>query len=244
MVIGVLSDTHGNVELMHNAVVLLDGLGATRYFHLGDNYGDCDALIAEGYQVDRVPGIYATEYIEHTVPRKLKIKVDGVRFVLAHSEHDITTFDLDEADVVCVGHTHVYEVRDDVDRILVNPGHLKGPDSKGQVPSCGIIEIDDRRGVVKVRVIMLDGYVVEECSKALDIDLPPAVTEFADSNTEEIVTERRSRDRRVGERRSKQEETQVRIEHERRRKERRQMVRRQRDRLEQMRLDIDGAENI
>ena len=89
MIIGVLGDTHGNVELMHNAVVLLDGMGATRYFHLGDDYGDCDALIAEGYDVVRVPGMYGSEYIDQTVPKKVKETIAGIRFVLAHSEHDV-----------------------------------------------------------------------------------------------------------------------------------------------------------
>jgi len=79
MVIGVLSDSHGNLELMHNALVLLDRCGATRIYHLGDDYSDVDGLVAQGRTVGRVPGIYASEYKDPDVPNKLVETVDGIR---------------------------------------------------------------------------------------------------------------------------------------------------------------------
>ena len=231
MIIGVLSDSHGNLELMHNALVLLDSRGITRVYHLGDDYADAEGLVAEGRTVGRVPGIYAPEYKDPAVPNKLIETVDGIRIMFVHAEQDVTGADLAGADIVCVGHTHVRELRDDVHHLVVNPGHIKGPTSKGQAPSCAVIETGAGRATI--HILGLDGRVLDEISK----DFRSRTVRNGMDDNEHVhrphdVDRRKRKERRKAKRRRKQEESQSRKQTERRRHERREHVRRRRDRAE------------
>jgi len=231
MIIGLISDSHGNLELVHNAVVLLDRTGATRYVHLGDNYADVDQHIADGYMVERVPGIYASEYQRRTVPRQLTKTIDGVAFLFTHTEGDVTAADRGMADVICVGHTHIYEIRDEPACLVVNPGHLKGPVSKNRPPSCAVIETDS--GFVTVKILGLDGTVIDEVRRGFGPSADRAVSDGREYVNEARRADRRKRkERRKAERRQKRDETALRKQAERRRRERRQRVRRRRDRTE------------
>jgi len=231
MVIGVLSDSHGNLELMHNALVLLDGCGITRVYHLGDDYSDAEGLVAEGRTVGQVPGIYGPEYTDPAVPNKLVETVDGIRIMFVHAEQDVTGADLAVSDIVCAGHTHIAELRDDVHHLVVNPGHLKGSTSKSQAPSCAVIETGAGRATV--RIMGLDGRVLDEISKDFR---PRSVRNGLDDNKVGSrpldVNRRKRKERRKAERRRKQEEALSRKQAERRRLERRERVRRHRDRAE------------
>ena len=238
MVIGVLSDSHGNLELMHNALVLLDTCGVTRVYHLGDDYSDTEQLVAEGRTVGRVPGIYAQEYKDPAVPNKLVENVDGIRIMFVHAEQDVTGADLAASDIVCVGHTHIHELRDDVHHLMVNPGHLKGPTSKNQPPSCVVIETGAGRATV--RIMELDGRVIDEINKDFR---SRAVRNEMDNNDVgrrvRNVDRRKRKDRRKAERRRKREESLSRKQAERRRRERREQVRRRRDQAEPDMLQDD-----
>jgi putative phosphoesterase len=231
MVIGVLSDSHGNLELMHNALVLLDRCGVTRVYHLGDDYSDTERLVAEGRTVGRVPGIYGPEYKDPAVPNKLVETVDDIRIMFVHAEQDVTGADLSGSDIVCVGHTHIPELRDDVHHLMVNPGHLKGPTSKNQAPSCAVIETGAGRATV--RIMGLDGTVIDEVSKDFR---SRAVRNEPDDNKPghraRNINRREQKERRKAERRRKREESLSRKQAERRRRERRERVRRRRDQAE------------
>ncbi len=231
MIIGVLSDSHGNHVLLQNAVTLLDRCGATRLYHLGDNYADVDDLIAEGRTVGRVPGIYASEYQDSSVPNKLTETIEGIRFMFVHAERDVTGADLSLCDVVCVGHTHLYELRDEPHHLIVNPGHLEGPTSKDRPPSCAVVEIDEE--LVTARILGLDGTVFAEVRKDFRSGVAEQTPDPTDPGSHARVRERRKRkERRRMERRKKRDETAFRQQNDRRRRERRQRVRRRRDRHE------------
>jgi len=238
MVIGVLSDSHGNLELMHNALVLLDRCGVTRIYHLGDDYSDVDGLVAEGRTVGRVPGIYAPQYKDPAVPNKLVETVDGIRIMFVHAEQDLTGADLAAADIVCVGHTHLHELRDDLHHLMVNPGHLKGPTSKNHPPSCAVIETGAARATV--RIMGLDGNVIDEISKDFRSRAARNMQDDHDlGNRARDVNRRKRKERRKAERRRKREESMSRVQGERRRRERRELVRRHRDRVQPDMLQDD-----
>jgi putative phosphoesterase len=143
MTIGVISDTHTNVGLMDSAASLMtDRFGVTKIYHLGDNYEDSSALLERGIETVRVPGIYDREYSDSAIAKRVMDSVSGLNLILAHAEKTLPANERGAADIVLVGHTHLYEIRDIEGAVLFNPGHLKGPSDKGRAPTFGIIQID------------------------------------------------------------------------------------------------------
>jgi len=143
MTIGVMSDTHTNVGLMDSAAdLMIDRFGVTKIYHLGDDYEDGSALLSRRVEIIRVPGIYDREYADSAIAKRVMDSVSGLKLLVAHAEKTLPTSEIRAADMVLVGHTHLYEIRDIEGAVLFNPGHLKGPSDKGRAPTFGIIQID------------------------------------------------------------------------------------------------------
>ncbi len=62
MLVGVVSDTHGNREGMLLVAERLKSLGVGILLHLGDDYQDMATLSQAGLEVLGVPGLYCPEY--------------------------------------------------------------------------------------------------------------------------------------------------------------------------------------
>jgi len=78
VIIGVISDTHGNRTLMH---AVADRIRATEradfIIHLGDNYSDAEELADAGHAVRMVPGLQCDAYHDHLVPIVIDEAFDG-----------------------------------------------------------------------------------------------------------------------------------------------------------------------
>jgi len=85
--------------------------------------------------------------------------ISGVRLRAAHAEKTLPQNEIDAADIILVGHTHLHEIRDVGKAVLLNPGHLKGASDKGRGPTFGIIKIAD--DVVHLTIYDLNGDAVE-----------------------------------------------------------------------------------
>ncbi|MCP4641892.1 MAG: metallophosphoesterase family protein [bacterium] len=141
MTIGVLSDTHGNRDLMHRVADLMQReFGVRLFFHLGDDYADGEELATYDHSVRRVPGLWCPEYHDHRVPNCLVEQIEGITIAAVHADKDLRAVDR-PAELILTGHTH--EAR--IDRIgaslYVNPGHLKGGASRGEPPSFAVVRI-------------------------------------------------------------------------------------------------------
>lgn len=144
MILGVLSDTHGNRALMHDAAQrLLREHRADRLYHLGDDYADAEELAFAGHDVRYIPGLWCPEYRDWRVPNTLIDEYNGVRISCAHAEQDLKRKER-EAHIVMCGHTHVARIIREDGAIHLNPGHLKAPRDRGQLPSYAVIRIDER----------------------------------------------------------------------------------------------------
>ena len=160
MIIGVMSDTHKNMELMNKAADLMVGtFGVERIYHLGDDYEDGEALAARGVKVKTVPGVYDREYAEPGIPRRATDDLQGTKILAAHAVKTIPQVEISTADIVLIGHTHLYEITSVGNAVVFNPGHLKNHSDKGREPTFGIIEIGDDG--VRITVHNLDGEPVE-----------------------------------------------------------------------------------
>ena len=157
MIIGVISDTHGNLNMMRQVVrAILSDHRAEVLYHLGDDYTDADELVYSGYEVRRVPGLWCPAYQDGT-PKRLTETFDGIRIACAHADRDLRHTER-SASVVLVGHTHKASIELLGRSLYVNPGHLKSPLSRGEHASFALIDI--RPDEVRVRIHeALDGLL-------------------------------------------------------------------------------------
>jgi uncharacterized protein len=146
MKIGIVSDTHGNSELLEKAVDwLLRKQKIATLYHLGDEYDDIAALGDRFLEIIQVPGIYDERYKNGTLPAKLFEMVLGITIAVVHSlEKDLTKEDVLRSDIILYGHTHREELKLSEGRLYMNPGHLKGALEKNMPPTFGLINIMDR----------------------------------------------------------------------------------------------------
>lgn len=142
MIIGIMSDTHGNRSLMFQAVDIMKGLGATLFFHLGDDYPDAEELAMTEPEVRMVPGLWCSAYQNARIPNRIVEEIEGITVAAAHAAKDLR-YTENSADIILTGHTHEPEIERIGHALYVNPGHLKGPKSRGQRPSFALITISD-----------------------------------------------------------------------------------------------------
>jgi putative phosphoesterase len=135
--LGIISDTHGHVELTRPAVRMFESVGIDAVLHCGDIgsiavvelfaawpahfvFGNCDEDLEEfGKQIDQLGqtchGLFGD------------LEFEGVKVALLHS-HDgrrfRQTIDSGEYDLVCYGHTHVAAIDHRGKTLVVNPGAI------------------------------------------------------------------------------------------------------------------------
>ncbi len=139
MRLGIISDTHGNAENTHRAIVLLESLEVETVLHCGDiGTVEVVALLARcAWPTHFVLG--NTDYDEQTLAAAIKsagmifhdqfadLRIEGVRIALLHS-HDAKKFaqvtTSGEYDLVCYGHTHAKKIERRGRTLILNPGAL------------------------------------------------------------------------------------------------------------------------
>jgi putative phosphoesterase len=146
MKIGIVSDTHGNIELLETAVDwLVRKQKIAMLYHLGDDYDDVKGLGDRFIEIVQVPGIYDGRYKDGSLPAKSFETVLGLTVLLVHSyEKDVTPEDIQHSDIIVYGHTHRAELKLVDGKLFINPGHLKGPLEKNMSPTFGVLAILDR----------------------------------------------------------------------------------------------------
>jgi len=139
MIIGVISDTHGNRALMHQVADHIRGVEKADFLiHLGDNYPDAEELAFAGHAIRMVPGLQCDAYRDHRVPNLIVETYDGLTVACTHAEHDFHGR-VGHAHILMSGHTHVARIEPSGKQIHLNPGHLKSPLDRGQLPSYATI---------------------------------------------------------------------------------------------------------
>ncbi len=157
MILGVMSDTHGNRALMHRAAEwLVREAGAEVIYHLGDDYPDVQELQDSGYPVRGVPGLWCKEYHQPNIPNVLVETVEGMTVACAHADQDLRGAAA-RAALQLTGHTHKAVIRSGSKFIRLNPGHLKAELSRGERASFAVIEITPE--VLRLAIHELDGTI-------------------------------------------------------------------------------------
>lgn len=139
----VLSDTHGNLDLLNN--VLKRESDCTAIFHLGDNFEDLDRC--EHFpekNLYRVPGIFHKGYRDKSLPAIIKLDSNGWSILLVHDLNDALA-KAQDVDIYLHGHTHKPEIQQKFGKIFFNPGHLKQAHHRGYQATYGILEIEEKK---------------------------------------------------------------------------------------------------
>jgi hypothetical protein len=150
MLVGVVSDTHGNLAGVKKLMAHLDSRGISTVIHLGDDYGDLDLLEMAGFQVIGVPGVYCPEYSQEHIPNRRVVDLEGASLFLTHTP---TRHRLDapkdsdpsaqtgQVHLVLYGHTHAPAIEVRQGTIWLNPGHLRDREDRGHPPTFAVLEI-------------------------------------------------------------------------------------------------------
>ncbi len=170
MIVGVVSDTHGNREGMLLLADRLKSLGIQTLLHLGDDYRDLAILTQSGLEVLGVPGVYCPEYRDPKIPNRWIVELGGLRFLLTHTEcrHKFDgPGDPDpemacyEVDAVLFGHTHTPLLEERQGVAWINPGHLRERTDRGHPPTFALLHISPPELKVQVQRLV-DGLPIQE----------------------------------------------------------------------------------
>jgi hypothetical protein len=171
MLVGVVSDTHGNVQGMHRLAEVLKGKGVATLLHVGDDYGDLKTLSQVGLEVIGVPGVYCREYGDDQVPNRLVTELNGVKLLLTHTESrhkndrpgDPAPETLArQVQIVLFGHTHAPTVEERQGVLWLNPGHLRDRPDRGHAPTFALLALSPGEAKVEIRRLEDDGLVLAE----------------------------------------------------------------------------------
>ena len=141
MKIGIISDTHDQVENITKALKIFKDEGIEMLYHLGDwcspfilhlfadmeievksVFGNNDADIFKHIK-------YKTENVQF-FDRFLEDEIDGKKIAVIHGDPQPLVDSLLSAqkyDILLRGHNHVAEIRKEGNTLMINPGNLVGP---------------------------------------------------------------------------------------------------------------------
>ncbi len=149
MILGVMSDTHGNRRLMFQVAELMQkDLEVDLIYHLGDDYEDAEELAFAGYPVRMVPGLWCSAYQMASIPKRLRDEIGGLTVACAHAAKDLRHVER-AASLILTGHTHEARIEPLGASLYVNPGHLNRS-QRGGAPSFAVVSIepDDVRAAI------------------------------------------------------------------------------------------------
>jgi putative phosphoesterase len=135
--LGIISDTHGHVELTRPAVRMLESFEVDTVLHCGD-IGSMEVVeLFAAWPTHFVFGNcdYDTEKFAAAIQKAGQtchglfgdLEIDGVRVALLHSHERRKfreTIDSGDYQVVCYGHTHVAAIDRHGETVVVNPGAI------------------------------------------------------------------------------------------------------------------------
>ena len=168
--IGIVSDSHNNIQNLQVVVDKLVSFNIDTLIHLGDFYEDVDRLIFphdKNFEILRVPGVH--HYLYNNInTKRILIKAEDARILFTHTPRkfqgdasdQISIDDMinrNEIDIMLFGHTHQFLVDYNTDSkvLFINPGHLKDFDEQGTPPTFAHLTLENNRVCVYIYNLIL-----------------------------------------------------------------------------------------
>ena len=165
MKIGLLSDSHGNLQYVKKAGKYLKEKAAVNIIiHLGDDYTDVDILRDLGIEIIKVPGVFSSYYQDTRIPNRIIKNIGGIKVLITHSiephSNDLP-LDKNPRDIIAqenikavfYGHTHIVNIKRISGTVFINPGHLRETDKKGNPATFATVEI--KENIILIHIISL-----------------------------------------------------------------------------------------
>jgi putative phosphoesterase len=146
MLVAVISDTHRMSKYINLAKELIKD--ADILIHLGDNVEDVELLV-QGFKGEVYAVLGNCDY-SRKYPKENIIEVNGRKIFFTHGDLYGVKSSINniyyrgrelQVDIVLFGHTHQQLIEEEESIILMNPGSVSLPKSKGRC--VGFISIDD-----------------------------------------------------------------------------------------------------
>ncbi|MFQ6067292.1 MAG: metallophosphoesterase family protein [bacterium] len=164
MRIGVVSDSHKNLDNLESAARKLIEEKVQVIIHLGDDYDDAKVLGEFQVELVRIPGVFSSYYQDPRIRNRLVREFCGVKTLITHAPTPHKNdppgelspqelIDRERIKVVLHGHTHIPEIKKKAGILWVNPGHLQEEDKRGFPPSFAVVDFEV--GKVTGRIIDL-----------------------------------------------------------------------------------------
>jgi len=161
MRMGVVSDSHKNLDNLKSATGKLIEEKVQAIIHLGDDYDDAKVLEEFPVEVVKIPGVFSTYYQDPQIPNRLVSEFGGVKTLLTHAptshKNDPSgelspkeLIDRERIKVILYGHTHTPEIKEKNGVLWVNPGHLQKEDKKGFSPSFAVVDFDKDKVTARI----------------------------------------------------------------------------------------------
>lgn len=163
MTIGVISDTHGNIEFLTDVInFMISNFKVDKIYHLGDNFKDGEELKRFNINYKIVPGIYDPEYMLEEIPKIIIEKISGFNILLTHSldEINFSNKDVCKCRIICYGHTHNWKLELNDGVLFLNPGHLKSRFHKDRIATFAILTIE--QFFITVKIYDIDKNLLKE----------------------------------------------------------------------------------
>lgn len=155
--VGIISDTHGQIEFTRAAVRMLESLEVNRVLHCGDIGSPEIVEMLAPWPTDFVFGNCDTEQrvLRSAILRAGKechgefgdLEIEGVRIALVHS-HDRRLFAASVGsgryDVICYGHTHLAAIEKQGETLLLNPGAVY----RAQPHSIAVLDLPEKTATI------------------------------------------------------------------------------------------------
>ncbi len=135
MRVGILSDTHGDIDLAEAAILQMEDVDLI--LHAGDTYADMIKL-SHKFDIEMI-GVRGNIGHVDEGAAELVLELNGFRVFLVHGHHYDVKHNLMrlfyrakeiEADIVVYGHTHVAMSAVEDDILFLNPGSVGFPRGK------------------------------------------------------------------------------------------------------------------
>lgn len=161
----IISDSHGNIDFVEQFLKKIRHEQVDLIYHLGDYYDDADAIIKKGYPCVRVPGTWTSYYQDYRFENRRIEEINNWRIYLTHTptkHYNDLPDDTDPqeiisqnmADIICHGHTHVWQVKEENNVVIINPGHIKSANDNGKPPTFAKLKILNNQ-YVEIEIVEL-----------------------------------------------------------------------------------------